>query len=238
MAHRGSTVSFLLLQCFSELLDIPGISRCLSQHVSVESSSLFHHSIYLWFICFPRWSIDHADRTTVCFEPWQKPRARLGTRKTGLTPPPPHTHTSILILTVPWRYFCYGSLLLLVLAVRIYTLVQLLFLFALPRVPFVECCQFVYSVISLLVLRAGCGIWLYQFLIIAYVFTFNNSNLFMCHEYILEGDGPIPLWNIYDQRVKFCKFFRQLIALAVRVCVWCLSVICLHCSWCCAEWLL
>ena len=29
-----------------------------------------------------------ADLTTVCFEPWQKPRARLGSRKTGLTPPP------------------------------------------------------------------------------------------------------------------------------------------------------
>ena len=47
----------------------------LSQHVPVESSSLLHHSIYLWFICFPWWSIDelknlHADRTTVCFEPW------------------------------------------------------------------------------------------------------------------------------------------------------------------------
>ena len=33
---------------------------------------------------------------------------------------------SILILTVPSRYFCFGFLLLLVLAVRIYTLVQLL----------------------------------------------------------------------------------------------------------------
>ena len=43
-----------------------GISRCRSQHVSVESSSLLHHSIYLWFICFTCWSIDelenlHAD---------------------------------------------------------------------------------------------------------------------------------------------------------------------------------
>ena len=50
-------------------------SRCRSQHVSVESSSLLHHNIYLWFICFTWWSIDelenlHADRTTVCFEPW------------------------------------------------------------------------------------------------------------------------------------------------------------------------
>ena len=51
------------------------ISTCRSQHVSVESSSLLHHSIYLWFICFTWWFIDelenlHADRTTVCFEPW------------------------------------------------------------------------------------------------------------------------------------------------------------------------
>ena len=31
--------------------------------------------------------------------------------------------------------------------------------FGLPRLPFVNCCQFMYLVISLLVLRAGCGIW-------------------------------------------------------------------------------
>ena len=43
--------------------------------------------------------------------------------------------------------------------------------FGLSRVPFVNCCQFMYLVISLLVLRARCGIWLYQFLIIAYLFT-------------------------------------------------------------------
>ena len=36
--------------------------------------------------------------------------------------------------------------------------------FHLLRVPFVNCCQFMYLVISLLVLRAGYGIWLYQFL--------------------------------------------------------------------------
>ena len=41
-------------------------------------------------------------------------------------------------------------------------------------VPFINCCQFMYLVISFLVLRAGCGIWLYQFLIIAYLFTFLN----------------------------------------------------------------
>ena len=43
--------------------------------------------------------------------------------------------------------------------------------FGLPRVPFVNCRQFMYLVISLLVLRAGCGILLYQVLIIAYRFT-------------------------------------------------------------------
>ena len=107
--------------CCSTPQGSPGVGRN-----TFLSSSLFHHSIYLWFICFPWWSIDelenlHADRTTVCFKPWQKPRARLGIRKTGLSPPP-----SILILTVPRRYSCCGSLLLLVLAVRIYTLVQLL----------------------------------------------------------------------------------------------------------------
>ena len=43
--------------------------------------------------------------------------------------------------------------------------------FCLPRVPFVNCRQFMYLVISLLVLMAGYGIWLYQFLIIAYLLT-------------------------------------------------------------------
>ena len=45
--NQGSTVGFLLLQCFSGLLNTSGISRCRSQDVSVESSSLFHHSFYL-----------------------------------------------------------------------------------------------------------------------------------------------------------------------------------------------
>ena len=47
--------------------------------------------------------------------------------------------------------------------------------FGFPRVPFVNCRQFMYLVISLLVLRAGCGIWLYQFLIIAYLFTLKTQ---------------------------------------------------------------
>ena len=43
--------------------------------------------------------------------------------------------------------------------------------FGLPRVPFVNCCEYMYLVISLLVFRAECVIWLYQFRIIAYLFT-------------------------------------------------------------------
>ena len=109
--------------CCSTPQGSPGVGR----------NTLFLSSPHLCFIVVfirglfvsPWWSIDelknqHADRTTVCFEPWQKPRARLGSCKTGLSPP------SILILTVPRRYFCCGSLLILILAVRIYTLVQLL----------------------------------------------------------------------------------------------------------------
>ena len=46
--------------------------------------------------------------------------------------------------------------------------------FGLPRVPFVNCYQFMYLVISILVLRAGCGTLLYQFLIVAYLFTFQH----------------------------------------------------------------
>ena len=49
--------------------------------------------------------------------------------------------------------------------------------FCLPRVPFVNCRQFMYLVISLLVLRAGYGIWLYPFLIIAYLFTLINLSI-------------------------------------------------------------
>ena len=52
--------------------------------------------------------------------------------------------------------------------------------FGLPCVSFIKCCQFMYLVISLLVLRAGYGIWLYQFLIIAYLFTFQTWKSDQC----------------------------------------------------------
>ena len=46
--------------------------------------------------------------------------------------------------------------------------------FGLPLVPFVNCCQFICLVVSLLVLREGCGIWLHQFPIIAYLFSLSS----------------------------------------------------------------
>ena len=113
LAHRGTTVDFFCSGVPVVLFDTPGISRCRSQHiVSVKSSSLFHHNICLWFICFPWWSIDGwenflADQTTVCLEPWQKPRARLGSRKTGLSLP-------TILLIVPRQCFCCGSYLFVI----------------------------------------------------------------------------------------------------------------------------
>ena len=59
--------------------------------------------------------------------------------------------------------------------------------FCLPRVPFVNCRQFMYLVISLLVLRAGYGIWLYQFLIIAYLFTLEFLRLVFRY---VSGNSP------------------------------------------------
>ena len=60
--------------------------------------------------------------------------------------------------------------------------------FGLPRLPFVNCCQFMYLVISFLVLRAGCVIWLYRFLIISYLF-----NLLIV---IQDGSWPIFYVNV------------------------------------------
>ena len=83
--------------------------------------------------------------------------------------------------------------------------------FCLPRVPFVNCRQFMYLVISLLVLRAGYGIWLYQFLIIAYLFTFQlEENIYIGFIYLLPVNSTL---NINQQcqsfeylKRDFCKF--------------------------------
>ena len=45
------------------------------------------------------------------------------------------------------------------------------------KLPFVNCCQFMYLVTSLLILRAGYGIWLYQCLIIGYLLTLLNTSV-------------------------------------------------------------
>ena len=87
-------VQLLVFFCSSfpvELFDTQRISRCRSQHVvSVESWSLFRHSIYLWFVCFPWWSIDELENNNYMFWAiWQKLRAKLGSHKTGFSPPPP-----------------------------------------------------------------------------------------------------------------------------------------------------
>ena len=89
--------------------------------------------------------------------------------------------------------------------------------FCLPRVPFVNCRQFMYLVISLLVLRAGYGIWLYQFLIIAYRFTFHS---YVSHEMNLKCMAAIShmsnitgltgsvhkiTWNKDNTKSYFCS---------------------------------
>ena len=112
----------------------------------------------------------------------------------------PHNHSCyeyiiLLLKDLPRRYFCCGSLFLMsvfILWFSYYVSDIFFFLilgswmstylgkscsFGLPRVPFVNCRQFMYLVISLLVLRAGCGIWLYQFLIIAYLFTLGREKM-------------------------------------------------------------
>ena len=100
--------------------------------------------------------------------------------------------------------------------------------FGFPRVPFVNCRKFMYLVISLLVLRAGCGIWLYQFLIIAYLFTLvifrpqcidsgylvsatphtilyqSFSKLCTCFLHSLK----IVMWFGYNTCFNFCYFFH------------------------------
>ena len=93
--------------------------------------------------------------------------------------------------------------------------------FCLPRVPFVNCRQFMYLVISLLVLRAGYGIWLYQFLIIAYLFTFYISQLirfarasshvvdFYARNKSLTAKLLQQGYRYHKLRKTFSKFYRR-----------------------------
>ena len=91
----------------------------------------------------------------------------------------------------------------------------------LPRVPFVNCCQFMYLFVSLLVLRAGYGIWLYQFRIIAYLFTFYISQLirfsrvsshvtdFNTRNQILTAKLLKQGYRYHKLRKTFSKFYRR-----------------------------
>ena len=80
--------------------------------------------------------------------------------------------------------------------------------FGLPRVPFVNCRQFMYLVISLLVLRAGCGIWLYQFLIIAYLKTFSK---FYRRHYELVSKFNVGLKTLLHQGLSEPEFYGDLV---------------------------
>ena len=66
------------------------------------------------------WKIDRLELWTSIFVNMTEAKGEVGIPLKRFKPP------SILILTIPRRYFCCGSLLLFVLAVCIYTLVQLL----------------------------------------------------------------------------------------------------------------
>ena len=68
--------------------------------------------------------------------------------------------------------------------------------FGLPRVPFVNCCQFMYLVISLLVLRAGCGSWLYRFLITDHCLSFYFAYVQWARHYFIW-------WCVDWNRVSF-----------------------------------
>ena len=80
--------------------------------------------------------------------------------------------------------------------------------FCLPRVPFVNCRQFMYWVVSLLVLRAGYGIWLYQFLIIAYLFTL----VLVCPWIFGQSCSSIFLPSVYRPVT-----FNNLVNIAVKI---------------------
>ena len=124
-AHRGSTVGFLLLKCSSGVvrhprdLQVSVATRCFCW-VLIFVSSQYLSVIYLFPVMI-HWWVRKSSRG-----PNNYVLSHDRSRGRGWVPVNPVKAPSILILTVPRRYICCGSLLLLVLAVRIYTLVHLL----------------------------------------------------------------------------------------------------------------
>ena len=98
--------------------------------------------------------------------------------------------------------------------------------FGLPRVPFVNCCQFMYLVISLLILRTGCGNSLYQFLRIAYLFTSIISVLIIAFSSTLFR---LALWPSAGKELSHRLSTRIVFILCRLSCicsfpVWCLGL--------------
>ena len=111
------------------------------------------------------------------------------------------------------------------------------------RMPFVNCRQFMYLVISLLVLRAGCGIWLYQFLIIAYHFTFHYICIvcakhqtasvsavvqvdFLMYALSKHKHNPYLIGKAKFTKLSFCQklmFWHQTSSHKCSVCLYCVS---------------
>ena len=110
--------------------------------------------------------------------------------------------------------------------------------FGLPRVPFVNCRRFMYLVISLLVYRAGCGIWLYQFLIIAYLFTLGILTK-VCEDYFLKNKEFVKWMSTILMHVM--RHFKSKQFLCERISLhatsdnlfhmWCIQSLCSPLCW-------
>ena len=72
--------------------------------------------------------------------------------------------------------------------------------------------EFMYLVVSLVVLRAGCGIWLYQFLIIAYLFTFQINVFETCSKWLKwqEVSVDIKILSPGDCQPLSCGYIHLL----------------------------
>ena len=77
--------------------------------------------------------------------------------------------------------------------------------FGLPRVSFVNCCQFMYLVISLLEMRAGYGIWLYQFA--RFISVREMSGIFF---FFFQGQGIVTEFYDLSGKMKFCQNVRDM----------------------------
>ena len=125
LAHRGSTVGFLLLQCSSGVVGHPrDLQVSVATHfcrVLIFASTWYLSAIYLFHVMIHWWVRKPPRGPNNCVF-WAMVGAGGGVGYPwGRFEPP-----TIFILTVLGRCFCCGSLLLLVLDVCIYTLVQVL----------------------------------------------------------------------------------------------------------------